>query len=97
MRSNWPVFALAAAAAFTVPGQAPVAPMPIVIANDKVELTTLSSGGAFSRFILRDGEPLSPAGARQLPNCFSASANASSGARSPPTIRVALSGRKYRA
>jgi hypothetical protein len=65
MRSNWPVFVIAAAAAFTLTGQAPVAPMPIVVANDKVELTTLANGGAFSRFILRDGEPLSPAGARQ--------------------------------
>jgi hypothetical protein len=35
------------------------------------------------------------AGARQPPNCRSASAKASSVAQSPPTISVALSGRKY--
>ena len=36
------------------------APMPVVIANDKMELTALGKGDAFSRLILREGEPLSP-------------------------------------
>jgi hypothetical protein len=39
------------------------APIPIVIANDKIELTTLANGGGFSKLVLRDGEPLSPIGA----------------------------------
>ena len=38
------------------------APMPVVIANDKIELTTLANGGAFSKLLLRGGEPLSPFG-----------------------------------
>jgi hypothetical protein len=33
---------------------------PIVLANDKLELTIGTTGGRFSRIILRDGEPLSP-------------------------------------
>ena len=51
------------------PGQAPgrgraaaAAPIPLVIANDKIELTTLVNGGSFTKLLLRDGEPLSPFG-----------------------------------
>ena len=36
------------------------AAMPIVIANDKIELTVLAHGARFSNLVLRDGEPLSP-------------------------------------
>lgn len=32
----------------------------VVLANDKVELTVLTTGGALARLLLRDGEPLSP-------------------------------------
>jgi beta-lactamase superfamily II metal-dependent hydrolase len=38
------------------------APIPIVLANDKIELTTLVNGGSFTKLLLRDGEPLSPFG-----------------------------------
>src|SRR5580700_7603016 len=38
-------------------------PIPIVLANDKIELTTLANGGRFNKLLLRDGEPLSPLGA----------------------------------
>ena len=38
------------------------APIPIVLANDKLELTTLANGGSFSKLLLRDEEPLSPFG-----------------------------------
>ena len=38
------------------------APNPIVLANDKMELTTLANGGSFTRLLLRDGDPLSPFG-----------------------------------
>ncbi|MGA2118134.1 MAG: hypothetical protein ABSH56_25700 [Bryobacteraceae bacterium] len=37
-----------------------VEPIPIVLTNDKIELTTLANGGSFSKLLLRDGEPLSP-------------------------------------
>ncbi|HXJ44300.1 MAG TPA: hypothetical protein VNH18_33745 [Bryobacteraceae bacterium] len=40
-------------------------PIPIVLGNDKIELTTLASGAGFSRIILRDGEPLSPMGTQR--------------------------------
>jgi hypothetical protein len=33
---------------------------PIILANDKLELTIGTTGGRFSKIILRDGEPLSP-------------------------------------
>ena len=36
--------------------------MPIALANDKIELTTLTRGGTFAKLLLRDGEPLSPLG-----------------------------------
>ena len=36
------------------------APIPIVLANDKIELTTLANGGSFTKLVLRDGDPLSP-------------------------------------
>lgn len=32
----------------------------VVVANDKVELTVLTTGGALARLLLRDAEPLSP-------------------------------------
>ena len=38
------------------------APIPIVLANDKLELTTLANGGSFSKLLLRGEEPLSPFG-----------------------------------
>ena len=38
------------------------APIPIVLANDKLELTTLANGGSFTKLVLRDGDPLSPFG-----------------------------------
>jgi beta-lactamase superfamily II metal-dependent hydrolase len=43
--------------------QAAAAPIPIVLANDKLELTTMANGGSFTKLLLRDGEPLSPFGA----------------------------------
>jgi beta-lactamase superfamily II metal-dependent hydrolase len=46
-----------------VSGRSPAsAPIPIVLANDKIELTTLANGGSFIKLVLRDGEPLSPFG-----------------------------------
>jgi beta-lactamase superfamily II metal-dependent hydrolase len=46
-----------------VSGRSPAsAPIPIVLANDKIELTTLANGGSFTKLVLRDGEPLSPFG-----------------------------------
>src|ERR1700692_222266 len=33
---------------------------PIVLANDKLELAIGTTGGKFSKIVLRDGEPLSP-------------------------------------
>ena len=35
-------------------------PAPVVLANDKLELTIGLSGGRFQRLVLREGEPLSP-------------------------------------
>jgi hypothetical protein len=35
-------------------------PPDMVLANDRLELTILGTGGAFSKLLLRDGEPLSP-------------------------------------
>jgi hypothetical protein len=35
-------------------------PIPVVLSNDKIELTTLANGGGFSKLLLRDGETLSP-------------------------------------
>jgi len=42
-----------------------VAPIPLVLTNDRIELTTLANGGSFSRLVLRDGEPLSPSGTQR--------------------------------
>ena len=41
-------------------GSPAAAPAPIVLANDKLELTTLANGGSFTKLLLREGEPLSP-------------------------------------
>ena len=43
-------------------GRKAPAPIPVVIANDKIELTALANGGAFSKLLLRGGEPLNPIG-----------------------------------
>ncbi len=65
MRQSSPCRLLALLAAICIthlsalqrPAQSPI---PIIIGNDKIELTALANGGAFSRLVLRDGEPLSP-------------------------------------
>jgi hypothetical protein len=53
---------LAAAFLFVMAGatQQPSRPPDMVLANDRLELTILGTGGTFSKLLLRDGEPVSP-------------------------------------
>jgi hypothetical protein len=53
---------LAAGFVIAMAGSAQPASRPpdIVLANDRLELTILGTGGSFSKLLLRDGEPVSP-------------------------------------
>ena len=54
-------FCLAAAGLYSQQPRPPEAkPAPLVLANDKLELTVGLTGGRFLRLLLREGEPLSP-------------------------------------
>lgn len=54
------VLAVAAVGLLAQPAAPAAKPAPVVLANDKLELTIGLSGGRFQRLLLRDGEPLSP-------------------------------------
>ncbi len=55
-------FRLAGVSLLMVAGSAQQAPRPatVVLANDRLELSILGTGGTFSKLLLRDGESLSP-------------------------------------